>query len=143
MKIKKKTRIHRNDFNAIYICEFCGKETEEQYGYNDSNFYQNVIPNMECEKCGKKSLELLKKKKEAYKNLLQLMLQDEKNALLLSYEIDENKLENGRIKEIFLLLQKLTNCFGMPFFRDCFFAKATMSKKEVVEILGKEKGLTE
>ncbi len=52
MKIKKKLSQHRRDFRAIYECEHCGHE-EEGYGYDDRNFHENVIPDMECTKCGK------------------------------------------------------------------------------------------
>lgn len=54
MHIKKILSMNRRDFHAIYICEFCGNE-KKGYGYDDSNFHDNVIPNMKCEKCGKKS----------------------------------------------------------------------------------------
>ena len=54
MKIKKIISQHRRDFTAIYECEHCGF-TEERYGYDDDNFHQNVIPNLACGKCGKKS----------------------------------------------------------------------------------------
>lgn len=54
MKIKEKLWQHRRDFEAIYVCEFCGYE-QTQKGYDDSYFHANVIPNMVCPKCGKKS----------------------------------------------------------------------------------------
>ncbi len=56
MKIKKKLSQHRRDFRAIYICEHedCKNEVEMS-GYDDRNFHDNVIPKMECKKCGKKS----------------------------------------------------------------------------------------
>lgn len=54
MKIKEITKRMNNDFYAIYECEHCGHITEEQSGYNDANFFGNVIPNMNCEKCGLK-----------------------------------------------------------------------------------------
>ncbi len=57
MIIKEITSMHRRDFHAIYECEFCGN-THESYGYDDSNFHNNVIPNMVCKKCGKKSEEV-------------------------------------------------------------------------------------
>ena len=55
MKIKEVTYQNRRDFYAIYECEFCSHETKEQSGYDDSNFHNNVIPNMVCCKCNKKS----------------------------------------------------------------------------------------
>ena len=54
MKIKKITEQHRRDFRAIYECEHCSSEIKLS-GYDDANFHQNVIPNMECEVCGKKA----------------------------------------------------------------------------------------
>jgi len=56
MKIKQILRQHRRDFTAIYVCEGCGHE-EENGGYDDSHFHQNVIPDMTCENCGKTSRE--------------------------------------------------------------------------------------
>ena len=52
MKIKTITSQSRRDFRAIYVCEHCEHE-KEGYGYDDSNFHENVIPKMECPKCGK------------------------------------------------------------------------------------------
>lgn len=54
MKIKEITSQSRRDFYAIYVCEHCGL-TMECSGYDDTNFHQNVIPNMLCPECGKKS----------------------------------------------------------------------------------------
>ncbi|MFR4872947.1 MAG: hypothetical protein ACLUAK_06790 [Dialister invisus] len=52
MRIKEILHQNRRDFSAIFICPFCGYE-EEQSGYDDANFHQNVIPKIECKKCGK------------------------------------------------------------------------------------------
>jgi ribosomal protein L37AE/L43A len=52
MKIKKILYQHRRDFTAIYECEHCGYECEGE-GYDDSNFHNNVIPDMKCKECGK------------------------------------------------------------------------------------------
>jgi hypothetical protein len=54
MKIQKIKSQYRRDFQAVYECENC-QHTEEGYGYDDDNFHRNVIPNMECKKCGQKS----------------------------------------------------------------------------------------
>lgn len=54
MRIKKILSQHRRDFRAIYECEHCGF-TKEEYGYDDTNFHQNVIPNKVCPQCGKKA----------------------------------------------------------------------------------------
>ena len=53
MRIKEILNQNRNDFRAIFICEHCNNEIKS-FGYDDANFHQNVIPNMNCEKCGKK-----------------------------------------------------------------------------------------
>ena len=52
MRIKKIESQSRRDFYAIYGCEHCGHE-KRCSGYDDDNFHRNVIPAMECEKCGK------------------------------------------------------------------------------------------
>ncbi|WP_297418989.1 hypothetical protein [Clostridium sp.] len=57
MRIKEILNMNRRDFTAIYKCEFCGHE-EKSYGYDDSNFHNNVIPNMKCKECGKVSGEV-------------------------------------------------------------------------------------
>jgi transcription elongation factor Elf1 len=56
MKIQKILSQNRRDFRAIYECEHCGA-TKEAYGYDDTNFHNNVIPAMECGICGAKSPE--------------------------------------------------------------------------------------
>ena len=56
MKIKQILSQNRRDFQAIYECEHCGHE-EKGYGYDDANFHQNVIPNMNCPECEKKAPE--------------------------------------------------------------------------------------
>lgn len=54
MKIKEMLSQHRRDFLAIFICEHCEYE-EEVKGYDDENYHVNVIPNMNCPECNKKS----------------------------------------------------------------------------------------
>ena len=54
MKIKKIKSQYRRDFEAIYECEHC-EHTIEGDGYDDAYFHNNVIPDMECEQCGKKA----------------------------------------------------------------------------------------
>lgn len=44
----------RNDFKALYQCSQCGHQFEA-WGYSDHNFYNNVMPNAICPKCGKNS----------------------------------------------------------------------------------------
>jgi transcription elongation factor Elf1 len=52
MKIKKITSQHRRDFQAVYECEHCGHE-QSDYGYDDAHFHNSVIPNLNCDECGK------------------------------------------------------------------------------------------
>lgn len=54
MELIKSYNWSRRDFTGDYKCEFCNYELTT-YGYDDSNFYQNVIPNMVCPECGKHS----------------------------------------------------------------------------------------
>lgn len=54
MRIKTILSQSRRDFQAIYQCEHCDHE-QQNYGYDDANFHQNVIPNMKCKSCGKDS----------------------------------------------------------------------------------------
>lgn len=51
MKIKEILRQNRRDFVAIFECESCGNEVEQR-GYDDHHFHHNVIPTLECPKCG-------------------------------------------------------------------------------------------
>ena len=55
MKIKKINSQNRRDFHADYECEHCGHIEKDQYGYDDDNFHRNIIPDMECKKCGEKA----------------------------------------------------------------------------------------
>lgn len=54
MIVTKYTYSHRNDFKAIYKCDQCGHE-QEGWGYSDDFFYDTVLPNAICPKCGKNS----------------------------------------------------------------------------------------
>jgi len=55
MKIKQIKHQHRRDFIADFECEHCGHIETDKQGYDDENFHENVIPKMECLKCGKKA----------------------------------------------------------------------------------------
>lgn len=57
MKIKTILSQHRRDFSATMECEHCGHESHLSSGYDDANYHQNVIPEMECPECGKKAPE--------------------------------------------------------------------------------------
>lgn len=52
MKIINITYSHNNDFKAIFVCPLCCYKYES-WGYSDANFYNNVMPNAICPKCGK------------------------------------------------------------------------------------------
>lgn len=55
MKIKEILSQSRRDFTATLECEHCGHEDHLSSGYDDANYHQNVIPQFECPKCGKKA----------------------------------------------------------------------------------------
>lgn len=44
---------HRNDYTATMECEHCGSSHVDKYGYDDSNYHDNVIPKMYCKSCDK------------------------------------------------------------------------------------------
>lgn len=53
MKIQKIISQHRRDFSAIMECDHCGHIEKLVGGYDDDFYHRSVIPQMECEKCGK------------------------------------------------------------------------------------------
>ena len=53
MKIKEILRQHRNDFTATMVCEHCGHEELNRYGYDDDYYHIEVIPQFRCGSCGK------------------------------------------------------------------------------------------
>ena len=52
MRIARVTGRHSNDFWADYECEQCGHIMHGD-GYSDANYFNKVIPNAICPKCGK------------------------------------------------------------------------------------------
>jgi endogenous inhibitor of DNA gyrase (YacG/DUF329 family) len=52
MRIKQITWQYRRDFEAVYVCPFCGYEVKTD-GYDDRYFHEEVIPAAKCPKCGK------------------------------------------------------------------------------------------
>ncbi len=56
MKITKMLSQHRRDFTAEITCEFCGHVEKLNDGYDDSYYHNEVLPNFECEKCGKSTI---------------------------------------------------------------------------------------
>lgn len=53
MKILKIISQYRKDFSAIMICEYCNHEEEIINGYDVAFYYENIIPEMKCNFCGK------------------------------------------------------------------------------------------
>lgn len=51
LKLIEKTWVHRNDFDGVYECDKCVKHTFIQNGYDDDNYFRNVIPNFKCSWC--------------------------------------------------------------------------------------------
>lgn len=58
MKIFEVLSCHRRDFSAVLKCEGCGAQQTINYGYDDRNYHDNVIPAMKCENCGKSRIDL-------------------------------------------------------------------------------------
>lgn len=58
MKITKTYDWNRRDFSADIECEGCGHKDKIKSGYDDSNYYNNVVPDMKCKACGKSTNDL-------------------------------------------------------------------------------------
>lgn len=52
MKVNKIVYQSRNDFKAEFECEHCGHKFEK-WGYDDNNYWNNVMPNAICPNCKK------------------------------------------------------------------------------------------
>lgn len=55
MKITRTYNWNRRDFCFDSTCEHCGNVEKNNSGYDDSNYYNNVVPDMKCSKCGESS----------------------------------------------------------------------------------------
>jgi len=55
MKITKTYNWSRRDFSYDATCEHCGHIERSGSGYDDDNYYNNVIPKVNCKKCGESS----------------------------------------------------------------------------------------
>lgn len=55
MKITKTYDWSRRDFYYDATCEHCGHTTKDNSGYDDSNYYNNVVPDMKCPNCNESS----------------------------------------------------------------------------------------
>jgi ribosomal protein S27E len=50
---------HRRDCWVDLKCEGCGSEQTYKSGYDDHNFWDNVVPNeFKCPECGKTTIDL-------------------------------------------------------------------------------------
>jgi ssDNA-binding Zn-finger/Zn-ribbon topoisomerase 1 len=58
MKLIKIIDQSRRDFQGEYQCEFCNhiEKDKSMDSYDDRNYHDNVIPSMECPKCGKSTI---------------------------------------------------------------------------------------
>jgi hypothetical protein len=56
MKITRTYGWYRRDFSYDAKCEHCGQEDKNLSGYDDSNYYNNVVPTIKCSKCKETSL---------------------------------------------------------------------------------------
>ena len=53
MHLTAKHSQHRRDFTGTLTCAHCGHQEELRDGYDDAFYHEQVIPNMECPRCGK------------------------------------------------------------------------------------------
>jgi len=58
MKVLRKYDQYRRDCKCDLECENCGHKETGKSAYDDRNFWDNVIPNRGCGKCGKSSNDL-------------------------------------------------------------------------------------
>ncbi len=55
MKITKQYNWNRRDFTYDARCEHCEAISTNNSGYDDNNYYQNVVPDIKCKNCGESS----------------------------------------------------------------------------------------
>lgn len=55
MKIIKTYKWNRRDFYYDQKCEHCGHVEKNSSGYDDANYYNNVVSNEKCTQCGESS----------------------------------------------------------------------------------------
>lgn len=55
MKITNTYNWNRRDFSFDATCEHCGGVDKKNYGYDDANYYNNVVPDIKCSNCGESS----------------------------------------------------------------------------------------
>lgn len=52
MKVTRKYNQHRRDLTVDMKCEGCGATKTYGSAYDDRNFWDNVVPDFECDSCG-------------------------------------------------------------------------------------------
>ena len=55
MKVIRRYNQYRRDLSIDMECENCKTADTYTGAYDDRNFWDNVVPNFECKKCGKSS----------------------------------------------------------------------------------------
>lgn len=58
MKVTKRYNQYRRDLDIDIECQNCGHKEIGIGAYDDLNFWENVVPNFKCEKCGKSTKDL-------------------------------------------------------------------------------------
>ena len=58
MKVLKIYNQVRRDCNCDLECENCGNKETDDGAYDDRNYWDNVIPNEKCSKCGESTNDL-------------------------------------------------------------------------------------
>ena len=58
MKLIEKTDQMRRDCWITIKCESCGEIEKDVSAYDDRDFWDNVLPDMKCEKCGKSTFDM-------------------------------------------------------------------------------------
>lgn len=55
MRITKTYSWSRRDFRYDATCEHCGNIDKNISGYDDANYYNNVVPDLKCSNCKESS----------------------------------------------------------------------------------------
>lgn len=58
MRVMRKYNQSRRDCACDLECEGCGNKKTNHGAYDDRNYWDNVVPNQNCDKCGKSSKDL-------------------------------------------------------------------------------------
>ena len=58
MKVSRRYDQHRRDLTIDMKCENCKATDIYNSAYDDRNFWDNVVPDFKCKKCGKSSNDL-------------------------------------------------------------------------------------